>query len=168
MGIFDTYKIKLLLKKVNKITAKRDIRIPTIDKYHSILILLDKNDLSLKKELESIFKNSKISILYNRKKEELPIKEEKYIYSYYKSDLGFGKIKRERLLGLLYTNFDLVIDFSTNTTEFNYFVKKSKSTLKIGDLHSTKNYLYDLLVDRSNSDSNFIENIKRQINTLSQ
>jgi hypothetical protein len=168
MTIFDTYKTKLLLKKVKAVSTKREICIPSIDKYYSVLILLDQNDSIIKNELASIFKNSKISTLYNRTTKELPSAEDKYTYSYHKSDLGFGKIKRERLLGLLHSNFDLVIDFSINTTEFNYFVKKSKSTLKIGDLHSTKNYLYDLLVDRSNSDSNFIENIKLQINTLSQ
>lgn len=168
MGLLDNYKIKLLLKKVNITSTKREVYIPTIDKFYSALIILDKKDMAIKAKLESIFTNSKISILYKRTEEEVPSEENKYIYSYHKSDLGFGKIKREQLLGLLHTNFDVVIDFSSNTTEFNYFVKKSKSTLKVGDLHSTKNYLYDLLVDRSNSDSDYIENIKLQINTLSQ
>ena len=168
MAIFHKYKIRLLLNKVNKIADKRDIRISAIGKYSSVLILLDKKDLTIKKKLESIFENSEISILYKRVEKDLPLKEKKNIYSYHKSDLGFGNLKRERLVKLLYKKFDLVIDFSIHTTEYNYFVKKSKSTLKIGDLHSTKNYLYDLLVDRSNSDSDFIENIKLQINTLTQ
>jgi len=168
MGVFHKYKIKLLLNKVNKIAEKRDIQISAIEKYYSVLILLDKKDLSIKNKLESIFENSEIAMLYKRVEKDLPLKEKKNIYSYHKSDLGFGNLKRERLVKLLYRNFDLVIDFSSQTAEFNYFVKKSKSTLKIGDLHSTKNYLYDLLVDRSNSDYDFIENIKLQINTLTQ
>ncbi len=168
MGFFDNFKIKLLVKKINVNSNKRDIKVLPVEKYHSILILFDQEELLIKEQLESIFESSKISMLYRRTESDLPVEEKKYIYSYNKSDLGFGKIKRERLLGLLYTNFDLVIDFSTDITEFNYFVKKSKSTLKIGDLHSTKNYLYDLLVDRGNSDSDYIDNIKLQINILSQ
>ena len=168
MAIFHKYKIRLLLNKVNKIADKRDIRISAIGKYSSVLILLDKKDLTIKKKLESIFENSEISMLYKRVEKDLPLKEKKNIYSYHKSDLGFGNLKRERLVKLLYKKFDLVIDFSIHTTEYNYFVKKSKSTLKIGDLHSTKNYLYDLLVDKGNSNTDFIENIKLQINTLTQ
>ena len=68
---------------------------------------------------------------------------------------------------MINTNFDLIIDFVSESTELDYFVHKSNSSLKIGDLHSSKNYLYDFLLERGDSHSNFIENIKTQINLLS-
>ena len=45
----------------------------------------------------------------------------------------------------------MVIDFVSEPTELDYFVYKSDSILKIGDLHSTKNYLYDLLLEKGKS-----------------
>jgi len=168
MGLFDALKKKMILKKTLKGSIKRTIKILPIERYHSVLIILDKKDSALKKRIESTFINAKITSLYNRDIKEFSAEESNFTYTYHSSDLGFGKIKRDNLLGLLNTNFDLVIDFSVHTPEFNYFVKKTKSALKIGDLHSTKNYLYDLLVDRGSSDIDYLENIKLQIHTLSQ
>ena len=125
MGLFDTLKIKLLLKKVNTTPTKRDIYIPSIDKFHSALIILDKKDMTLKSKLELVFKNSKISMLYKRTKEELPSEENKYLYSYHVADLGFGKIKNERLIGLLNSNFDISIDFVTKNNDLNYWCGKT-------------------------------------------
>jgi len=168
MGAFDNYKIKLLNKKTTKSSLKRNVCVLPIADYYSILIIQNKANDILIKSIESIFKNSKVTQLYSRTEKEVPIEHNTHIYTYHISDLGFGKIKKERLLGLVNTNFDLVIDFSDKITEFNYFIKIATATLKIGDLHSTKNYLYDLLVDKGSSDSDFLDNIKLQINTLSQ
>jgi len=168
MDFFDNYKIKLLLRKINNTSVKRAVRVLPVENYHSILIVQNGADDNLIKNIESIFKNSKVTQLYSRTEKEPTTNDTNYIYTYHASDLGLGKIKNERLLGLINTNFDLVIDFSDKITEFNYFVKISKALLKIGNLHSTKNYLYDLLVEKGNSNSDFIDNIKLQINTLSQ
>jgi len=168
MGFFDNYKVKMLLRKINNISIKRTVRILPIENYHSILIVQNETNDALIKSIESIFTTSKITQLHSRIEKEDTTTNNNYVYTYHVSDLGFGKIKNERLLGLLNTNFDLVIDFSNKITEFNYFIKISKASLKIGNLHSTKNYLYDILVERGNSDTDFIDNIKLQINTLSQ
>lgn len=168
MGLFDNYKIKALLKKSKAISTKREICILPIEAYHSILIVQNEENPELKSKIESLFTNSKVTLLTSRKTKESLESKNNYIYTYHVSDLGFGKIANDKLIGLINTNFDLVIDFSDKITEFNYFVKCAKASLKIGYLHSTKNYLYDLLVEKGTTDSDYIENIKLQINTLSQ
>jgi|GEM_PF-2019054 len=168
MEFFDNYKVKMLLRKINNISIKRTVRILPIENYHSILIVQNERNDTLIKSIESIFTTSKITQLYSRIEKEDTLTNSNYVYTYHVSDLGFSKIKNERLLGLVNTNFDLIIDFSNKITEFNYFIKISKASLKIGNLHSTNNYLYDILVERGNSDTDFIDNITLQINTLSQ
>jgi len=166
MGLFDTFKIKLILKKIKSSSDTRTIKILSLKSYKSILVISDKNEDAFVTQLKSIFDNSKFTTLYNRedKEDQSTLNN----YTYHISDLGFGSIKNDKLLQVLNINFDAVIDISQKTLELNYFVKNSKSTLKIGDIHATKNYLYDLLVDQIDSKTEFIDNIKRQINILSK
>lgn len=168
MGLFDNYKIKLLLKKAKSITTQRKVSILPVENYRSILIISNEADDTLEKNITSAFKNSNITQLYSRSEKIEDSSNNDNIYTYHISDLGFGSITNQRLLDLLDKDFDLIIDFSDKITEFNYFIKIATTPLKIGDLHSTKNYLYDLLVDRGNSNSEFIKNITLQINTLNQ
>jgi len=168
MGIFDSFKKNLLQKKITKNKHQRDIKILPIKTYHNVLLIFDssQNERDLKTHLELVFENAKFTNLTFR---DNKIDESNgYTYTFHTSDMGFGKIKNQRLLGLINTNFDLVIDFVTNQTELDFFVQHSKSALKIGDLKATKNYLYDLLIEKGKSDSDYINNIKTQINTLSK
>ena len=167
MGLLDNFKSNLLSKKVNKTRENRQIIISPLEKVHSILIIFNEssNVSSIKEQLALVFQNSKITSLTTRN--EKVDESDGYSYSYHPNDLGLGKIKNERLVGLINTKFDLVIDFVSETTELDYFVYKTDSLLKIGDLHSTKNYLYDLLLERGNSSSDYIENIKAQLLLLS-
>jgi len=166
MGFLDTFKSKLFLKQIFKKTVERKIEILPINKYHSVLIVVNTLDSNLESHLKKTFDKAKFTFLTTRADKENHSTENN-IYTFHVSDLGFGKVKSEKLIGLLHTNFDLVIDFTTKTSALDYFIKKSISTLKIGALHSTKNYLYDLLIEFKNSDINFINNIKSQINILS-
>lgn len=168
MGIFDNLKKNLLQKKISKNEPKRDIKILPINAYHNILIVVDSsnNAPQLKTHLELVFQNAKFTNLTFR---DNKIDESNgFTFTFHATDMGFGKIKNERLLGLINSNFDLVIDFVSKQTELDFFVQHSKSALKIGNLSATKNYLYDLLVEKGQSDSDFIENIKTQINLLSK
>ena len=160
MGILNNIKKKLLSRKINR---DRKIEILPIDKTHNILIVIDNftKDQIIRNHLQLIFEKSKITTLSFRN--EKVDDSNGFFYSFHSSDIGLGKIKNERLIGLTNTNFDLMIDFVSKPTELDYFVQKANSSLKIGDLHSSKNYLYDLLLERGNSDSDFIENIKKQL-----
>lgn len=168
MAIFDNFKKNLLQKKISKNKHQRDIKILPLSSYHNILIIIDssKNEHSLKTHLELVFQNAKFTNLTFR---DNKIDESNgFTYTFYPTDMGFGKIKNQRLLGLINTNFDLVIDFVSNQTELDFFVQHSKSALKIGALNATKNYLYDLLIEKGKTDSDYITNIKTQINLLSK
>ena len=166
MGLFDAFKIKMILKKIKSTSESRVIKISPTNSYKSTLIISDQVDESFNTYLATVFEKSKFTTLSNRKEKKDDSSANHY--TYHISDLGFGNIKNDRLLNLLNTQFDLVIDISIKTKELNYFVKNSKSSLKIGDLNASKNYLYDLLVDEIDSKTEFIDNIKRQINILSQ
>jgi len=167
MGAFDNFKAKLLNNKVNKKGTNRKIEILPVDKIHNILIIANslENEETIKNHLLLIFQGAKISTLSTR---DQKIDESNGLrYTFHPADVGLGKIKNERLIGLVNSNFDLLIDFVSEPTELDYFVYKSNSLLKVGDLHSSKNYLYDLLLERGQSHSDFIENIKTQLLLLS-
>jgi hypothetical protein len=167
MGILDNINKKLLNRKVDKNHGNRKVEILSIEKTHNILIVINNfgDDLEIKNHLQLIFQKSKVTSLSFRN--EKVDNSNGFFYSFHPSDIGLGKIKNERLIGLINTNFDLVIDFVSEPTELDYFVQKTNSSLKVGDLHSSKNYLYDLLLERGNSYSDFIKNIESQIKLLS-
>lgn len=167
MGVLDNFKKKLLKGKVDKKSKNRKIEILPIEKVYNILIVIDKfeDDAEIKNHLQLVFQKAKItSLSFRNEKVDDSIG---FFYSFHPADLRLTKIKNERLIGLVNTNFDLVIDFVSELTELDYFVYKCDSSLKIGDLHSTKNYLYDLLLEKGQSYSDFIENIKTQLLLLS-
>ena len=166
MGGLYNFKKNYLLKKAKKNVAKRTIKILNLDKVHSLFIIVEKeSDIKKTQQLvKKTFPNSKITSLTIRLNKE--DESSKYDFKYHTSDLGFGKIKNERLLGLLNSNFDLIIDFVTNSNDLDYFVKECNASLKIGNLHSSKNYLYDLLVEKGKSDIDFLKNIETQLNIL--
>ena len=164
MGLINNIKKKLLNHKTDR---NRKVEILPIEKVHNILIVINdsENFQIIKNHLLVVFQKSKITTLsYRDKKND---SSNGFHYSFHTSDIGLGKIKNERLIGLINTNFDLMIDFTSKPTELDYFVQKSNCTLKLGNLHSSKNYLYDLLIEKGNSNSDFIENIKTQILLLS-
>lgn len=167
MGVLDNFKKKLLNSKVDKKSGNRKIQILPINQVHNILIVFRKfeDELEIKNHLQLVFQKAKITSLSFRN--EKVDDSNGFFYSFHPTDLGLGKVKNNRLIGLINTNFDLVIDFVSEPTELDYFVHKCDSTLKVGDLHSTKNYLYDLLLERGNSYSDFIKNIKTQLLLLS-
>ena len=112
MGIFDNLKKKILGNKINKRQSDRLIKILPLIKYHNILVVIDKveNEKEINNHLELVFPNSKITSLSFR---DTKIDESSgYHFSFHKADLGLNKIKNERLIGLINTNFDLIIDFS--------------------------------------------------------
>jgi hypothetical protein len=164
MGLIKNIKKKFLNQKTDK---NRKVEILPIDKVHNILIVLDnsENFQIIKNHLLVVFQKSKITTLSFRDKKN--DSSNGYHYSFHSSDIGLGKIKNDRLIGLINTNFDLMIDFISEPTELDYFVKKSNCSLKVGDLNSSKNHLYDLLLERGHSNSDFIGNIKTQILLLS-
>lgn len=168
MGIFDNLKRNLLHKKISKNLGEREIKILPLEKYHNILIIVDtiNNQKAFSNHLQLVFPNAKFTTLTFR--DQKLDESSGFTFTFHTNDMGFGKIKNDRLLGVVNTNFDLVIDFIKKETELDYFVQYSKSALKIGGLNTTKNYLYDLLIECGKSDTDFIENIKTQINLLTK
>jgi hypothetical protein len=166
MSSLYNFKKNYLFKKADKKPDNRVIKILDIKKIHSVLIIIEKDaDIEPTKRLvKKTFENSKITCLSLRpQKEDL---SSNYDFHFHPSDLGFGKIKNDRLIGLLNSNFDISVDFVTKSNDLNYFVKKCNASLKIGNLHSSKNYLYDLLVEKGKTNADFLTNIETQLKIL--
>ncbi len=164
--MFKQLKINSLIKRKNTSNSDKTTSFKKDSQYTTTLIITDQpetlNDIN--QQIQFFFPNINVTslILRDEKIDETSGQQ----YTFNSKDLGFGKFKNDRLNQLVEIKFDLLIDFTTNSTDLDLFVKICQSELKIGDLNASKNYLYNLLIERAKSPAQFIENIHKQINIL--
>ncbi|MDA7803082.1 hypothetical protein N8987_00715 [Crocinitomix sp.] len=152
--------------KVKKRLTRKPI-LRKLNVYREILIISDQDKSMLKTTITAIFPNAKIYFLSQRKEKEESAKNANF--TFHASDLNLtGKVKNDKLNSLLDNRFDLVVDLSGNLPLNNFIIGKLNHTFMVGTEESGKGLWYDLIIKNTKSDQEFFENIKAQINLLSQ
>ncbi len=154
-------KIKLLLKRLSKIDKRKLFILPP-DKINSILVITNSNIPLIESQLKTYFPHAKYYFLTLRKDKKDQSTAHQFTFHSY--DLGFGKLKNERLNQMLKQSFEILIDYNKQPCELDFFIEIINSNLIGGHSKSEKNYLYDILLDGNN----MIENLNKQLNKLTQ
>ncbi len=159
---------KLFIKQKN---VERDLNrkpiLKALDQYTEILLIADSDPSYKEAELNTAFKNAKLSFLYPRENKE--DQSAHGSYSYHPNDLNLtGKIKNDKLKQLLQMQFDLILDLSADETLNQFLLKKVSGSFIIGKKGKEKSSMYDLLVTENISDEEFLQTITQQITLLSQ
>lgn len=156
---------KSFLKKRAQNNLSRTVWMKPIEEIRSILLVSNGEDKSAKKRLETEFPKAKVHLLHLRE-----IKEDRTIgfyYSVHTSDFNLtGNLKNDKLKNLERFSYDLLVDLSHNSELLDYFVNKSDAACKIGEFGSAKANTYDLMVNFKSKSSETIENVIKQLNTL--
>jgi len=142
----------------------RDITLLKRDEYKSIIVLIDNPENIVHNLLHKSFINADFSYLTNRS-EKLDISTGNN-YTFHKKDLTFAKVKNERLSNLLTLKFDLLIDLSQQNDSLKYFTERLNAGLKIGCFDTTKNFFYDLLVEKKETIGEILKQMEQQIDLL--
>lgn len=157
--MFNILKIKQIIKRLSKIDKRKVFVLPP-EKINSILVITHSNIPLIESQLKNYFPQSEFYFLTTRdKKEDVSTGNQ---YSFNTSDMGFGKLKNDRLNQLLKQNFEVVIDYNKNGCELDFFIKILDTHLICGHSDSEKNYLYDIFLEGDN----LIENLNKQLNKL--
>jgi hypothetical protein len=157
--MFNNLKTKQIIKRLSKIDKRKVFVFPP-EKINSILVLTNSNIPLIESQLKNYFPQSKYYFLTPRQQKE--DKSTGNQYTFHSLDLGFGKLKNERLSQLLKQNFEVLIDYNKNNCELDFFIKIIDNHLICGLSNSEKNYLYDVFLDGNN----IIENLYKQLNKL--
>ena len=149
---------------------KRSNRIPIlkrIESYKEILVLSDDDKQHLLTPVSDVFRHAKISFLSPRENKEDLSKEGNY--TYHRNDLNLtGRVKNDKLKRLAQIQFDLILDLSENAPLNLFFIDKLNYTFIIGEEGNDKSLLYDLIIEKSTNDTDYLELIKQQITLLSR
>jgi hypothetical protein len=153
------------LKKKTTVDSSRNIWLRNPSEIKTILLVSNEESKSLKKMVEEVFSSSKVHHLFTR-----PIKQDStvgFYYSVHPSDFNLtGKLKNDKLSNLENMPFELLIDLSSDTEILNYFISRSSVSLKVGKLNCKHGEFYDLFVEYSSTDSEYVKNIHKQLTLL--
>jgi len=167
MGAVDNIKFSLIKRKLSGVRAKRKPELKKLQAYKTLLIVSEDKKNYLLEDLLETFPKAKISFLFAR-----PHKEDetaKGTYSYHPADFNLtGAIKNDKLNELLKRQFDLVLDLSKNELLTNFLLERLKTSFMIGKGSAETSFLYDLSINDSKSDSDFLNKTKQQITLLTQ
>lgn len=132
-----------------------------------LLLITNEEEKSLKRKCEELFQNAAVHHLFER-----PIKIDNskgFYYTVHESDFNLtGKLKNDKLTNLAQMEFDLLIDLSQNSETLDFFLKKVKSGLKVGDLSTENKNNYDFFVELNNRDVSTITLIHKQLAYLTK
>lgn len=158
---------KAFLKKKGKVTGSRQVVLMAPSAAKTVLLVSNTEDKSLKRKVEELFENASVYHLFPRE-----IKEDRsvgFYYSVHSSDFNLtGNVKNDKLLVLLKTRVDILLDLSFGSEQLDYFVLQGNAGLKIGRMDSDKAEEYDLQLTFQNSEIKNVENIYEKLNTLTQ
>lgn len=158
---------KSFLKKKSADPSKRKAALKAPAFIKSILIISNSESKSLKRRVEELFPNASVYHLFPRE-----IKEDRtvgFYYSVHPSDFNLtANLKNDKLENLKKMQTELLLDLSFGSEELNYFVSHCNSSLKAGDMSSTKADLYDLLVQFGTTEIQNVEYIYKHLNTLTK
>lgn len=136
--------------------------IPT-NLYKTALVIIDKAEEINHNQLHQLFPAANFSFLSMRAEKQ--DKGTGQNYTLHGSDLRFGFLKNDRLKALLRTNYDILIDLS-NHKKLHYFSSRALANLKTGCFDKPNNHIYDLLVNKYDTNKEIVEAITKQIDKL--
>ncbi len=154
----------LFSKSDKKKNTSRRIVLRERSDFKKLIVLIDNPENIVHNVLHKQFPNAEFSFLTNRS-EKVDISTGKN-YTFNKKDFKFATLKNERLKDLLLQEFDLLIDLSQSNDNLRYFAEHIKADLKIGCFDTSKNYLYDILVEKKENIRKILEQIKIQLDLL--
>lgn len=160
-------KNKQILSQLRKMKQERKVFLKPSIHYKNVLLLSKTKHAIPEDLLKKTFPSAQFMSLSIKtlKKDEVTPSGELYI-SY--ADFNYlGKLKNENLKAQLKNQFDLVIDLSDSDPILMMCIFVSEPSFIIGKLNA-KYPIHDLAVDGSESHRLFIENIRKQIDLLTQ
>lgn len=149
--------------KKNTPPAERKIHLLPTKMYHNIVVIINKAEQIRHNQFHLLFSNANFTFLTLRseKKDD----SNGLNFTFHKSDFRLGVIRNERLKTLLNQEFDLLIDLS-NHKNLSYFSQNIDASLKVGCFDKSNNQNFDLLVKNHESVANIVDDLAKQINTL--
>jgi hypothetical protein len=153
------------LKRKQIDSKKRAVILKRPELFSKILLVLNASDDTLVQAARSAFPAAAIQVLHLRKEKE-DTSAEGY-YTARSTDFNLtGILKNDKLNRLLQTEFDLLIDLSTDSVILTYLVQHIKSSLIIGKMEHPGFEMYDLFFNQSATDKEFLQQIVQQLNQL--
>jgi hypothetical protein len=164
MSISKNIKVRYLKRK--KIASKkRTAQLKRPELFSKVLLVLNESGEALVREAKSAFPAAEIILLHERKEKEDQSSHGTYTVN--ASDFNLtGNLKSDKLNSLLHTEFDLIVDLSTDSVLLTFLIRHIKSSLVIGKMEHPNLALYDLFFDKSVTDNQFIQTIVKQLNQL--
>lgn len=155
------------LKKKTEQLVNRNVWMRNPNEIRSLLLVTDSESKSVKRKTEELFPNASVYQLFPR-----DIKEDRstgFYHTVHSSDFNLtGKLKNDKLMNLERMPTELLLDLSSGSELLRYFVNRSISALKIGNIASENASYYDLLVEFSPNEIQTLENIFEKLTTLTQ
>lgn len=155
------------LKKKTEHSKDRHTIMMNPSEVKNVLLISNSEQKSLKRKVEELFTNSSVYHLFLR-----DIKEDRtlgFYYSVHKSDFNLtGALKNDKLSVLENMQIDLLLDLSSDSELLNYFVGRVASGLKVGDINSPKNHLYDLMIEFDADNLRTAENVFNRMKNFTQ
>ncbi|MCB9222784.1 MAG: hypothetical protein R2780_10640 [Crocinitomicaceae bacterium] len=155
------------LKKKSEIIINRNVWLKAPDDIKSVLIVSDQENQSLKRKVEELLPSASVYHLFLRE-----IKEDRstgFYHTVHKTDFNLtGALKNDKLINLEKMSTELLLDLSSGSELLKYFVNRSVSSLKIGNINTTSPSYYDLLVQYEADLSKTVDNIYDKLIKLTQ
>lgn len=155
------------LKKKTDQSINRNVWMRKPSEIRSLLLVTNHENKTVKRKVEELFPNASVYHLFLRE-----IKEDRttgFYHSVHSSDFNLtGKLKNDKLINLEQMPTELLIDLSAKSELLRYFVNRSVSALKIGNITSENASNYDLLVEFNPNEIQSLENIFDKLTTLTQ
>lgn len=165
MSITDNIKAGFLRRKKHA-TDKRSVILKKTDAFSKILIVTEKENESLLRNVETSFPNAEINALFLRKEKE--DKSTKFRFAVHPSDFNLtGHLKNDKLTKLIQTEFDLVLDLSRDSVFLNEMTSRIKNTLFVGRMNQDSDSRYDLFFT-GESDDEFLNHTVKQLKLLTK
>ena len=166
MSISSNIKNRYLKRKQNP-AQKRTILLKKPDAFSKVLLVMNEPNANLVQKATTLFPKAYIYELYIRKEKEDHSLERRF--TVHAADFNLtGHLKNDKLNRLLETEFDLVIDLSQDSALLTHLFFRLRSTLFIGKLGHNHADGYDLLLEQTGSDADFLDLIIKQLNLLTQ
>lgn len=156
---------KRFVKKKAAEGSIRSVGLKKPTEIRSVLLISDSDSKSLKRKVEELFSGASVYHLFPR-----DIKEDRtrgFYYSVHPSDFNLtGNLKNDKLANLEKMPIELLLDLSSDSKELNFFVNRTTSELKVGNIYSNKTEYYDLLLEYATTEIQCVEDIVTHLNTL--
>lgn len=168
--IIRKFRDKSIRKKIDKevLSSNKPSSSFSDEKINSILVFTDENtkasDKIIAKELNVDISAIRMIAYVSKTTKELD--SDKFLTE--NNFNWFGKIKNEYIQDLVNSEFDLLINLSTNNLLLDYLTVTSKARFKVG-FSSADNRLYDFMITVDNKDLTvFSRELKKYLEILSK